>query len=59
MAPTTSPASTAPLTDGPSLGDPSCDVCPHGVSHHDAIGLRFCRATLVGAITRGCICRPS
>jgi hypothetical protein len=36
---------------------PACDVCPHAMSDHDAIGLRFCRATLNGAITRGCICR--
>jgi hypothetical protein len=42
-----------------SRDDAACDVCPHGVSGHDAIGLRFCRATLKGAITRGCICRSS
>ncbi|MBM7808258.1 hypothetical protein JOD57_004095 [Geodermatophilus bullaregiensis] len=46
-------------TDAPSLGGPACDACPHATSDHDAIGLRFCRATLTGAITRGCICRPS
>lgn len=39
--------------------DPAYDVCPHAMSDHDAIGLRFCRATLNGAITRGCICRSS
>jgi hypothetical protein len=29
------------------------------VARHDALGLRFCHATLKGAITRGCICRSS
>jgi hypothetical protein len=41
-----------------SESDPMCDACAHAASAHDAIGLRFCRATLVGAIPRGCICRP-
>ena len=36
-----------------------CAVCPHPVARHDALGLRFCHATLKGAITRGCICRSS
>ncbi|WP_208104313.1 RGCVC family protein [Geodermatophilus obscurus] len=39
--------------------DVGCDVCQHSLACHDAIGLRFCRATLNGAITRGCVCRPS
>jgi hypothetical protein len=34
-------------------------VCPHPVARHDAMGLRFCHATLKGAIARGCICRSS
>jgi hypothetical protein len=37
--------------------EPACDVCPHPLAKHDAIGLRFCSATLSGAITRGCVCR--
>lgn len=48
------PADTAVLT----LDDPVCAVCRHTVASHDAIGLRFCAATLNGAIPRGCICRP-
>jgi hypothetical protein len=58
MAPTASPPAPAPLVDvrPPQVG-PSCDVCPHDVAGHDAIGLRFCRATVSGALTRGCICR--
>jgi hypothetical protein len=34
-------------------------VCSHPVARHDSIGLRFCHATLKGAIARGCICRSS
>jgi hypothetical protein len=41
------------------LGGADCAVCPHPVARHDAMGLRFCHATLKGAITRGCICRSS
>ncbi len=36
-----------------------CDVCPHPVASHDAIGLRFCSATFDGAMTRGCVCPSS
>jgi hypothetical protein len=34
----------------------ACDVCPHSVDSHDAIGRRFCQATLDRALTRGCAC---
>jgi hypothetical protein len=37
----------------------ACDVCPHPLAGHDPIGLRYCRATLAGAFTRGCVCRVS
>ncbi|WP_221888176.1 RGCVC family protein [Geodermatophilus aquaeductus] len=39
------------------MDDPACGVCPHRVDDHDAIALRFCRATLAGALDRGCVCR--
>jgi hypothetical protein len=39
--------------------DAMCSVCPHPVDGHDAIGLRFCRATATGGIDRGCVCRPA
>jgi hypothetical protein len=38
--------------------DATCDVCAHDLDAHDAIGRRFCQATLDGALTRGCACRP-
>ena len=37
----------------------ACATCVHTVSDHDAIALRYCKATLVGELTRGCICKPS
>jgi hypothetical protein len=40
-----------------SLDDPRCGVCPHPVADHDAIALRFCRATMAAAIDRGCACQ--
>lgn len=30
--------------------------CGHAVNQHDAIGSRYCDATLAGALPRGCIC---
>jgi hypothetical protein len=39
--------------------DAACDVCPHSLAGHDPIGLRYCRATFAGALTRGCVCRIS
>ena len=41
------------------LDGADCAVCPHPVARHDAMGLRFCHATLKGAIARGCICRST
>ena len=41
------------------LPGPRCDVCPHPVPDHDAIGLRFCRATRNSRLDRGCVCRPA
>jgi hypothetical protein len=42
-----------------SVDDPGCDVCPHPVGGHDAIALRFCRATRAAATVRGCVCQPA
>ena len=36
-----------------------CAVCPHALATHDAISLRFCRATQAAATARGCVCRSS
>jgi hypothetical protein len=40
----------------------ACAVCPHPLGAHDAISLRFCRATAAStgdATTRGCVCPSS
>ena len=42
-----------------SMDNPLCDVCPHAVVDHDAIALRFCRATKNASTVRGCVCRSS
>ena len=47
------PEATSQLMDE----EPRCDVCPHPVADHDAIGLRFCRATRNAGTGRGCACR--
>jgi hypothetical protein len=47
------PAATiSPLPDDGTR----CDVCPHPVDDHDAIGLRFCRATRSTGADRACAC---
>ncbi|MDL5159682.1 RGCVC family protein [Actinomycetospora termitidis] len=43
--------------DAPTT-DPTCAMCPHPWSEHDALGRRFCTATQVGVWSRGCICTP-
>ena len=49
------PAAPSPVeASSPASG---CDVCPHPAEAHDVIGRRFCDATVLGALTRGCICR--
>jgi hypothetical protein len=34
-----------------------CAVCPHDTDQHDVIGRRYCEATQMQALHRGCICR--
>ena len=41
------------------MNDPRCDVCPHPIGDHDAIAVRFCRATRATASERGCACRST
>ncbi|HSK58017.1 MAG TPA: RGCVC family protein [Actinomycetospora sp.] len=51
---TPAPATTDPVQD--EHADPSCSVCPHTWSEHDALGRRFCTATRDVGWSRGCIC---
>jgi hypothetical protein len=39
-----------------AAADPSCDVCAHPMSRHDAIARRYCTATFANALTHKCIC---
>jgi hypothetical protein len=43
--------------DAPTAAAPACAGCPHGIDAHDAIALRYCRATVAGALDRGCVCQ--
>ncbi len=57
-----SPPISQPLGSTPGVTrcpapSPACDACRHDLDGHDAIGRRFCSATVAGALTRGCICR--
>ena len=53
-----SSAPSAAQLDTPDVRDDAdgCAVCPHPLSAHDPISLRFCRATTSGGATRGCVC---
>jgi hypothetical protein len=53
----TTPAVVRPGTVPATEHEPGCEVCPHPLADHDAIGLRFCRATSSGGLDRGCACR--
>jgi hypothetical protein len=43
-------------TARPEAVEGACEMCPHALSAHDAISLRFCSATRAAALTRGCVC---
>jgi hypothetical protein len=46
---------TAVVPDRTDTND-LCAVCPHPWLEHDPLGVRFCAATAVSALPRGCIC---
>jgi hypothetical protein len=59
----TAPTTAVRISESPeqapvvqSVPSAECDVCPHPIDQHDAIGRRFCRATFEQAFTRNCIC---
>ncbi|WP_218122318.1 RGCVC family protein [Blastococcus aurantiacus] len=54
MSPAPSPV--LPVRDAPA---DVCGRCPHPLSAHDTISLRFCRATGAGDLARGCACPTS
>ncbi len=50
------PTTQAPSSHREDDGSAQCDACEHELADHDAIGLRFCRATQEQALTRSCLC---
>ena len=55
----TTTATAPPVLAPQAAGDAGCASCPHPLADHDPIGLRFCRATRAGDISRGCVCRTA
>lgn len=54
----TSAPATSPHDTDESAAGPDCEKCPHPWSEHDAIGRRYCSASIASARTdRGCVCR--
>ncbi|WP_142104327.1 RGCVC family protein [Pseudonocardia cypriaca] len=49
-------APSSSTTSAPEVDTVSCAACPHDRDAHDAIGTRFCAATIAGAVPRGCAC---
>jgi hypothetical protein len=48
------------MTTAPS-GDPPPDApcpCGHSAEEHDPVAVRYCQATAMGGLPRGCICVP-
>ena len=54
--PTPGAAQDAGVPDLDVLDMATCPACPHPLVTHDAIGTRFCRATIARALPRGCTC---
>ena len=50
------PQATSGTAEVDVLDTAACPACPHPLETHDAIDLRFCRATTAGARSRGCTC---
>src|ERR1700677_448428 len=50
------------LMTAPSHGEPPPDTpcpCGHSADEHDPIASRYCRATVEGGLSRGCMCVPA
>jgi hypothetical protein len=51
------PAAGDTATDPQPDSQEHCPACAHLRDAHDAIGTRFCAATIAGELARGCACR--
>lgn len=58
-APVYSPGTVPGTAPEHAVGDEQrCPACPHPLSAHDRIGVRYCQATAAsGSDSRGCVCR--
>ncbi len=58
-APTYSPGTVPGTAPAHAVGtEERCPVCPHPMTAHDPIGVRYCLATAAsGSAGRGCVCR--
>jgi hypothetical protein len=52
---TTSDVSSTTTTEK-SPTEQQCLACGHPMTRHDALGRRFCAATVTSSLERGCIC---
>ncbi len=41
----------------PAAPAAGCGACAHPEAAHDAVGQRWCRATVASALDRSCVCR--
>jgi hypothetical protein len=44
------------LASDEDKADGICGMCPHPLSSHDRISVRYCAATATKAESRGCVC---
>jgi hypothetical protein len=56
ITPDPAPGAARGVADADRPDVVKCPVCPHPTAAHDAIGARFCRATIAKALARGCVC---
>jgi hypothetical protein len=42
--------------EAPEAPPGTCSVCPHMWDAHDALGRRYCSASMASSRSRGCIC---
>ena len=49
-------APTAPLPSSAQSSPADLCACGHRLDAHDAISARFCAATIVNNLLRGCVC---
>jgi hypothetical protein len=54
--PITEASSTVTQPTADDTAHAACPACPHARDAHDVIGARYCSATVIGGLDRGCVC---